>query len=84
MLSRQKEKKDKDSSSFPSPPSLPLSRPQGLYMVLVLLVQLYCQFLHAHGPLSRLQFLPLMLTSVTCAVAVLWTWAHTLILYYTQ
>ena len=77
-LSKHKEKVPPGGSSL----ALPLSRPQALYLALVLLVQLYCHFLHAYGPLRRLEFLPLVLTSVTCAVAILWTWTHTLILFY--
>lgn len=52
------------------------------FMALVLLVQVYCVFLHWCGPLKRLQFLPLMLTSVTCAGAVLLSWGHFLVLFF--
>lgn len=59
----------------------PLSRFQAIYIVFVLLVQVYCVFVHGFGPLKRLEFLPLLLTSVSCAVAVFSSWGHFLQLF---
>lgn len=51
-----------------------------LLLVLLLAVQVYCCGLHGLGGLlANLPFLPLLLTSVSCAVAILWAW---LFLYY--
>lgn len=71
-----------------SPPQLQLKgkgglfRFQSLYMSLLLLLQVYCIFLHGFGPLKRLEFLPLLLTSVTCAGAIIFSWGHFLCLYF--
>ena len=58
-----------------------LSSPQVGYVVVLLALQLYCEFLHGFGPLRRFEFLPLLLTSVSCAVAVVWSWTNFLTLF---
>jgi hypothetical protein len=58
-----------------------LSPPQLLFLCILLLIQFYCLFVHGlFGFLSRLEFLPLLLTSVSCAVGVVWSW----LLFYHQ
>ena len=45
------------------------------YIILLLMVQVYCLFIHGTGGLLvHLEFLPLLLTSVTCAIGILWSW----------
>lgn len=52
-----------------------LSPFQLLYIVVLVLVQVYCTFLHGGlGFLKRYEFLPLLMTSVSCAVGVVWSW----------
>lgn len=52
-----------------------LSRLESLYLLFLLLVQFYCLFLHGLGGfLARYEFLPLMLTSLSCSVGVVWSW----------
>lgn len=52
-----------------------LSPFQSLYVVVLLLVQVYCIFLHGvQGFLKHYEFLPLLMTSVSCAVGVVWSW----------
>lgn len=58
-----------------------LSPLQLLFVCILLLIQFYCLFVHGlFGFLSRLEFLPLLLTSVSCAVGVVWSW----LLFYHQ
>ena len=49
--------------------------PESLYLVLLCALQVYCLVLH---PLvdrdGRFPFLPLLITSVSCGLAVLWSW----------
>ena len=49
--------------------------PESLYLVLLCALQVYCLFVH---PLvdrgGRFPFLPLLITSVSCALGVLWSW----------
>ena len=52
-----------------------LTRLQLLFLCVLLLIQFYCLFVHGlFGFLSRLEFLPLLLTSVSCAVGIVWSW----------
>jgi alpha-1,3-glucosyltransferase len=51
-----------------------LSRCQLLYLVGFVPLELYCSFAHAHLLRQRLPFLPLMLTSVYCAAAIVALW----------
>ena len=81
-IAASKEKQPPSPHSPGSPhTSLLLSRAQTGYVAVLLLVQVYCEFLHSFGPLRRFQFLPLLLTSVSCAVAVVWSWGHFLTLF---
>ena len=58
-----------------------LSPLQLLFACILLLIQFHCLFVHGlFGFLSRLEFLPLLLTSVSCAVGVVWSW----LLFYHQ
>ena len=64
-------------SSTPRPPSLLpfLSSVEKVYIIALLAVQVYC--LALHGVLDaegKYPFLPLLLTSVGCAVGVGWSW----------
>ena len=53
-----------------------------VYTAGCVLVQIYCLFIHGVGGyLSYLEFLPLLFTSVTCALGVTWTWFLTITLY---
>lgn len=69
-------------SSLTTPPSLKLcsgaeflTPPQLLFICALLVIQFYCLFVHGlFSFLSRLEFLPLLLTSVSCAVGVVWSW----------
>lgn len=54
--------------------ALLVSPAQTVYVLVLLLVQVYCLFVHGFGPMKRLEFLPLVLTSVSCAIAVLLSW----------
>lgn len=52
-----------------------LNRLESIYVILLLLVQVYCLLLHgSFGFLAGLEFLPLLLTSVSCAVGIIWSW----------
>ncbi|XP_078683973.1 dolichyl pyrophosphate Glc1Man9GlcNAc2 alpha-1,3-glucosyltransferase-like isoform X2 [Branchiostoma floridae x Branchiostoma belcheri] len=64
------------SSSKKRPYCLPLLSPlETAYTVGLVFLQLYCSLgHHALGLTTRLPFLPLMLTSVYCAVGVMWSW----------
>ena len=45
------------------------------YLCGCILVQVYCLLLHGVGGLlSDFIFLPLLLTSITCSLGVIWTW----------
>ena len=51
-----------------------------LYLIFLVVVQAYCCFLHdLFGLQSRLEFLPLLLTSVSTAIGVVYSW---MILYH--
>ena len=52
-----------------------LNRFESIYVILLLLVQVYCLFVHgSFGFLAGLEFFPLLLTSVSCAVGIIWSW----------
>lgn len=52
-----------------------LSPLQSAYITVILLIQVYCTFVHGvNGFLARYEFLPLLLTSVSCSMGVLWSW----------
>lgn len=52
------------------------------YLFLCIIVQVYCLFIHGSlGFLSHFEFLPLLLTSLTCSVGVLWSWYLTYFMY---
>ena len=52
-----------------------LSPLQLFFVCFLLIIQFYCLFVHSlFGFLSRLEFLPLLLTSVSCAIGVVWSW----------
>lgn len=58
-----------------------LTPSQLLFVCVLLTIQFYCLFVHGlFGFLSRLEFLPLLLTSVSCAIGVVWSW----LLFYHQ
>ena len=58
-----------------------LSPLQLVFVALLLLIQVYCLFVHGlFGFLIHLEFLPLLLTSVSCALGVVWSW----LLFYHQ
>ena len=58
-----------------------LSPLQLVFVGLLLLIQFYCLFVHGlFGFLIQLEFLPLLLTSVSCALGVVWSW----LLFYHQ
>ena len=50
-----------------------------LYLAGFVLLEVYCSFLHAALWGLRLPFLPLMLTSMYCALGIGWVWTHMLI-----
>lgn len=63
------------SSLVPSSTLSQLSLLETLYVTLLVMVQFYSLFVHGlFGFLSRFEFIPLMLTSVSCAVGIIWTW----------
>ena len=46
-----------------------------LYLIFLVVVQVYCCFLHdLFGLQSKLEFLPLLLTSVSSAIGVIYSW----------
>lgn len=52
-----------------------LNRLESIYVIVLLFVQVYCLFVHgSFGFLAALEFLPLLLTSVSCAVGIIWSW----------
>ena len=52
-----------------------LTPSQLLFVCVLVLIQFYCLCVHgSFGFLSRLEFLPLLLTSVSCAVGIVWSW----------
>ena len=56
-------------------PSFPLTYVDCVLLLVVLLTQLYHYVLYgALGMFANLPFLPLLLTSVSCALVVVWTW----------
>ena len=75
---------EKNSDSSRSSDNLSISRSaifpglnclESIYVLLLLLVQVYCLFVHgSFGFLAGLEFLPLLLTSVSCAVGIIWSW----------
>lgn len=55
------------------------------YIIVCVIVQIYCQFVHGTGGmLAHLEFLPLLLTSVSCSVGILWTWLLSYSMYFVQ
>ncbi len=56
-------------------PSLGQTSLENGYLLLLMVLQFYCVFIHGTGGfLGHLEFLPLLLTSVSCAVGVVWSW----------
>ena len=50
-----------------------------IMVAVLVLIQVYCICFHGlFGFLSNFAFLPLLLTSVSCAIVVVWTWVLTL------
>ena len=55
------------------------------YLTISVVVQLYCQFVHGTGGfLAHFEFLPLLLTSVSCSVGLLCTWLLSYSMYIFQ
>lgn len=71
-----RELKERPTSAVP----VRLSLGQTSFLAALFLVQGYCELLHGIGPLRRFEFLPLLLTSVSCAVAIVYSWGHFMIL----
>ncbi len=52
-----------------------LSKIELVYVVFLLVIQVYCIGVHGLLPFTKhLEFFPLLLTSVSCAVGIVWTW----------
>ena len=56
-------------------PTLPLlNKYESVYIYLLILNEFYCYAIHPLYFAEKLQFLPLMLTSVSCSFGIIWCW----------
>ena len=67
------------------PPFEGVTHTDTLIIVSLVLIQIYCIGFHGIGGfLANLTFLPLLLTSISCSIVVIWTWILTLKMYLTK
>lgn len=79
-LAESSENTNSSDAIFPG-----LNQFESIYVIFLFLVQVYCLFVHASfGFLASLEFLPLLLTSVSCAVGIIWSWVLCYLEFFTR